>query len=150
MAGRPTLWGAGQLLYSFFSKTAEPPPNFYLTLVRDIQPNPYVAGSELDEPTVEEGFQRAVLPNNSDVWGDLEAGTLHLVGNETTVEFITATQDLGTFRYWALCNAEVDGYVYFYGELEEPMLIATGDQPVLEAGELVIELGPFFLDELED
>jgi hypothetical protein len=145
VAGRLTLWGAGEILRSFFGKTAEPPPDFYLALIKDLAPNPYVSGSELDEPTVDQGYVRVQLPNDAVTWNS--GGMLHIVANEVEAAFITATSDWGRIGYWAVCNAEQGGYVYFVGEMEENLSVLAGDQAVVGAGELVIELGPFFTDE---
>jgi len=149
MAGRPTLWGAGQILRAFISRSAEIPPNFYLALAREIPPNPYISGAELDEPTIDDGYQRVEIANSIEMWGDTDSGQLHLVANGDDISFITATTEWGRCRYWALCNADTDGYVYFYGRLIDPVFVEAGDQVVVGAGELVVEFGPFFLDEEE-
>jgi hypothetical protein len=62
------------------------------------------------------------------------------------VEFITAVSDWGSIRYWALCNAAVDGFNFLVGELETPVQVNTGDQAVIAEGDLSVELGPFFLE----
>lgn len=146
MAGRLTLWGAGQLLRSFFGRTAEPPPAFYLALIRSIAPTPYVSGSELDEPDLDTGYQRVAIPNEAVSWTS-ENGLLHVVSNEIDLPFVTASADWGRIGYWALCNADVAGYCYVVGSMEEEQIINTGDQAVMGADELVVELGPFFTDE---
>lgn len=146
MSGRLSLWGAGQILRTFFGRTAEPPPNFYLALVRDIAPTPYMSGSELDEPEVEAGYGRVAIPNEATSW-DSEEGLLHVTSNLLDFSFVTATIDWGRIGYWALCNADVEGYTYFIGEMEEELIVLAGDQPVLGADELVVELGPFFTEE---
>jgi len=146
MAGRLTLWGAGQLLRSFFGRTAEPPQTFYLALIKDIAPTPYVSGAELDEPDVETGYQRVAIPNDAASWTASE-GFLHITSNAIDLPFITAITDWGSINYWAVCNAEVDGYVYFVGSVEQADYVAAGDQVVMGTDELVIELGPFYTDE---
>lgn len=145
MAGRLTLWGAGELLRSFISRTAEPPPSFFLALIKEIPPTPYVSGGELDEPSVDDGYQRVELPNDAATWsGDDE---LHLVSNQADVPFVTATSDWGPIGFWAICNALEGGYVYFVGDMEDSQIIYTGDQAVIPAQELVIQVGPFYTDE---
>jgi len=146
MAGRLTMWGAGQILRTYFSKTSEPPPNFYLALIKDLAPTPYVSGSELDEPGLDTGYARAELPNDAASW-TAEEGTLHITGNAVEVTFITAQADWGNINYWALCNADAGGYCVAVGNMEEPNYVSTGDQVVLGTDELTIELGPFFTDE---
>ena len=52
MAGRLTIWGAGELLTTYFANApAEAPGFFWLALIREIAPTPYISGAELDEPT---------------------------------------------------------------------------------------------------
>lgn len=145
MAGQLTLWGAGELLRSFFGRTAEPPPSFYLALVRTIAPTPYISGLELDEPPAESGYARVELPNDVSTWSS--AGQLHVVSNDKDATFITATSDWGRIGYWALVNADEGGYVYFVGEMEETKTVLAGDQAMVPTDELVVELGPFFATE---
>lgn len=146
MAGRLTLWGAGELLRTFFGRTSEAPPAFYLALIKDVAPTPYVSGAELDEPVATTGYQRVELPNDPATWNE-DSGLLHVVANEIEAVFVTAVENWGRIGYWAVCNAPVDGYVYFVGEMEQSQIIDAGDQAVLGAGELVVELGPFFTDQ---
>lgn len=146
MAGRLSLWGAGQILRTFFGRTAEPPPAFYLAFIKDVAPTPYMSGAELNEPDVEAGYSRVEIPNEAVNW-DSEEGMLHVTSNLIDFNFVTASADWGRIGYWALCNASVDGYTYFIGEMEEELIVLAGDQPVLAADELVIELGPFFTEE---
>ena len=146
MAGRLTLWGAGEILRTFFGKTSTPPPDFYLALITGNAPTPYVSGIELVEPPLESGYSRVQLPNDSAMWVS-DSGELHVVANELEVPFVTATAEWGRVSYWAVCNALEEGYVYFVGNLEEEMMIYEGDQAVVGAGELVIELGPFYTEE---
>lgn len=146
MSGRLTLWGAGELLQSFFTRDAEPPAYFYLALIRTISPTPYVSGDELDEPDIESGYARVEISNELSTWGD-GSGQLNLVANQLEIPFITALTDWGHIGYWALCNTDTGGYVYFVGDLEEDHIIYAGDQAVIGAGALVVELGPFFTEE---
>ena len=63
MAGRLTIWGAGELLTTFFGNldaAKDPPSAFYLALVRLIAPTPYMSGAELDEP---DGDATMVIPS---------------------------------------------------------------------------------------
>lgn len=147
MAGRPTLWGASEILRAFFSKAAEPPPSFWLALIIDVPPNPYTSGEEINEPLVESGYARVEVPNNTEYFGDLDSGQLHLVMNLQDITFSTATSDWGLITHWALCDAEVDGGVYFFGDLMETTPVFSGDQVIIDANLLAIEFGPFFFDE---
>lgn len=143
MAGRPTLWGAKEFLKSFFGQTTNPPANFYLALVQETPPNPFISGTELDEP-VGMAYARKVIPNNSTNWSNTGiTNQLHLVSNQLELAFTAATGEWGAIGYWALCDASTAGNVYFYGQLEQPVFIGDGDQAIVPALDLVIELGPF-------
>lgn len=144
MAGRLTIWGAGQLLTSYFSKTATPPPTFYLALIRTIAPTPYVSGAELDEPANTD-YARVLIENDLAHWGN--SSQPQILNNKMPAQFVTATSDWGQIRYWALCNASVDGYNFAIGDLTNPVVVHAGDQPVFAAGDLSFTLGPFLLDE---
>lgn len=146
MAGRPTLWGAGEILRSVFSQATTPPPYFYLALITDVAPNPYISGDELNEPAGI-SYARAALPNDLSTWGDQNTGQLHMIYNLVDVSFATATEDWGTVGYWALCDSDQSGNVYFTGDFETPNYIAAGDQVVVPSSLLAIEFGPFFFDE---
>ena len=54
MAGRLTLWGAQQLLTGYFGQTIAPPASFYVALIVSVPPTPFMDGSDLDEPTIED------------------------------------------------------------------------------------------------
>jgi hypothetical protein len=144
MSGRITVWGASQLLTSYFTKLNEPPPSFYLALVRNIAPTPYMDGSELDEPDSVD-YARIEIPNDTLNWANDSAP--QEVYNLLPQQFITATTDWGQINYWALCNALVDGYNFVVGDLENPVLIHAGDQAVFSEGDLSLSLGPFFMVE---
>jgi hypothetical protein len=144
MAGKITLWGAGEILRTFFSRTGEPPPNFYLALIKDIPPTPYLSGTELDEPDFEE-YNRFEIPNDDIAWTN--EGQIQIMVCETDIAFTEAVETWGTIRYWALCNAPVDGFVYFIGDFERPSLIDVGDTVVVNPGDLSVSLGPFFFKE---
>lgn len=146
--GRPTLWGAGEMLRAYFSQAAEPPPSFFLALIRDIEPNPYISGEELSEPLDDgNGYARVEIPNTLDSFGDLNTGQLHMIYNVADVVFTSALADWGNIGYWALCDSLVDGNVVFFGDFDEPAYISAGDVVTVPANLLAIEFGPFFFDE---
>jgi len=144
VAGRLTLWGAGELLQSFFSQNVDPPPSFWLALIKDIPPTPYISGSELDEPVAAE-YARVEIVNDEVNWTN--DGQIQTMVCEAELSYVEALEDWGTIRYWALCNAEVEGYVYFVGEFENPEIIATGDTVEIAPGDLTVSLGPFYFVE---
>lgn len=144
MSGQLTVWGAGQLLTSYFVGSAEPVENFYLALILAIPPSPYMDGSELDEPQVDD-YSRIAIPNDALNWvNDAQPQEIY---NVLPAQFITAVSDWGQIGYWALTNAPTDGFNFIVGNLENPVLIEAGDQAVISEGDLSISLGPFFLAE---
>jgi hypothetical protein len=144
MPGRLTIWGAGQLLTTYFGVTTTPPPQFFLALVRGIPPTPYMSGAELDEPTNTD-YARIAIDNDLANWSN--DSQPQEIFNVRPAQFITATSDWGQIKYWALCNAPVDGYNMLVGNLENPVVISAGDQPVFAEGDLSVSLGPFFMVE---
>lgn len=146
MSGRITMWGASELLMCFFARTSEPPPSFWLAAIKDVAPTPYVSGLELDEPTNDD-YGRVEIPNELAYW--MNDSQPQEVANVIAAQFITALSDWGEIRYWALTNAQVGGDCYFVGDLLNPVMIATGDQLVMQEGDLSVSLGPFFLTEEE-
>lgn len=144
MAGRLTVWGAGQLLTTYFAVTTTPPPSFWLALIRTVPPTPYMSGSELDEPDSDD-YARIEIPNDLANWAnDAQPQEIY---NVLPAQYVTATADWGQVGFWALCNAQVDGYNFLVGDLENPVLVSTGDQVEISEGDLSVSLGPFFLAE---
>lgn len=144
MSGRITLWGAGQLMSAYFGKGAPIPDTFYLAAMKTTPPSPYVSGSELDEPTGG-GYQRLAIPNNGIYWTN--TGQIQVALLNTDVTFAAATASWGELRYWALCNASVEGFAYFVGTLETPVTINVTDSLQVGAGDLGVSVGPFFAAE---
>lgn len=144
MPGRLTVWGAGALLTNYFTQTTTAPPTFYLALVRAIAPTPYMSGAELDEPDNDD-YARIAIDNDLANWAN--DSQPQEVYNVLPAQFITATSDWGSINYWALCNAMVEGYNLLVGELESPVIVASGDQVVISEGDLSVSLGPFFIAE---
>jgi len=150
MAGRLTIWGAGELLTTFFGNidaAKDPPGSFYLALVRTIAPTPYMSGAELDEPDVSD-YARVEVPNDGLNWANLSSP--QTIANMIDVSFVQAVTDWGECRFWALCNAATEGMNYLVGDLESPILVEAGDTVVVSDGDLGVSLGPFFMADDED
>lgn len=141
MSGRLTLFGAGEILTAYFSRSAVPPTSLYLALIVNNAPSSYVNGSELDEPTAA-GYARAEIPNTLDWWSN--DGMTNIVTTAQDVVFVTAAEDWGTIRYWALLNDLVGGDPILVGQMESPFAVSAGDTAVVPAATLDVELGPFF------
>lgn len=144
MSGRLTVWGAEQLLTVYFGGTALPPESFWLALIRTNPPTPYLDGTELDEPDNAD-YSRIEIPNDQLNW--VNDSSPQEMYNVLPAQFITAVSDWGQIGYWALTNAQVDGFNFIVGDLENPIQILTGDQAVISEGDLSVSLGPFFLQD---
>ena len=103
-----------------------------------------MSGSELDEPDNAD-YQRVEIDNDLAHWAN--SSQPQEIFNVMPTQFVTATTDWGQIKYWALCNASVDGYNVIIGNLENPVQISAGDQPEFADGDLSVSLGPFFLAE---
>ena len=100
MSGQITMYGASQLLTSYFSHTTDPPTSFYLALVALIPPDPYMSGSELDEPAVDD-YARAQVPNDLANWNNASQPQEML--SLQTITFITAVSDWGQDQATGRC-----------------------------------------------
>lgn len=148
MAGFPTVRGAGEILRCFFGQSTTPPAAFYLALIREIPPNAFISGDELDEPVAAD-YARAEISNDTVNWNaPFMNSQLQVVSNQLDIEFGEAEEDWGSIGYWALTNAATGGYVYFYGQLESYQNIQEGDQAVVASDELVIEFSGFTRTEI--
>lgn len=141
MAGRVSVIGAQTVLNAFFSKSQEAPDSFYLALIREVAPTPYLSGEELDE-IAGLGYQRAEIPNDTDNWSNTSQP--FTVANAQDITFSPATDDWGAIRYWALTSSPAGGVVYFAGDMENQLYINNGDQVLIAEGTLSVSLGPFF------
>lgn len=146
MPGRLTVWGASQLLTTYFSQTTTPPPSLYLALVKDVAPTPYISGSELDEPDNED-YARVAIESSLAYW--FNDSTPQEIYNAQAAAFTTAVTRWGKISYWALCNAQLGGYNMLVGDLVNPVIVEIGDQPVFSPSDLSITLGPLYLSEAE-
>jgi len=143
MVGRITMWGASEILTNFFQGGLTLPENFWLALTLGAAPNAYVSGAELDEP-LGGSYGRLQLPASTIYWDN--AGAPQTITMNKDLSFHTATSDWGTVRYWALCSADVGGYVYAFGDLI-PMAVSEGMTPQIAADDLSVSLGPFYADQ---
>lgn len=135
-----TLWGAHQLATMLFSRQASPPQEFYLALIAETEPDPFITGVELDEP-FEGGYQRLLLPNDTTIWGsNLDS----IITNMVELRFAAATEDWGTVNFWALCSAPTAGFVYLFGEFVDPLYVSINDEVVIDPGLVQLEFSDIY------
>lgn len=142
MAGRVTLWGAGQILTNFFAGGGTLPQNFFLAACKTTSPTPFVSGSELDEPDVG-SYERLLIPATSAFWSN--AGAIQVIAETKDLSFPTALQDWGKLKFWALCDSAAGGNVYAFGDMD-PVNVPPGETLQLFSNDLTIAIGPFFND----
>lgn len=139
MSGAISLYGAGQFLSAMFGQSATPPQDYYVALIGDTPPSPYLNGEELDEPTAA-SYARAVVPNLASVW-ELDG---NVMVNVAEVAFAPAVEDWGRVSFWALTDAAVGGQIYAVGDLDVPVTVLAGDEVVMPVQAFAFELGTFF------
>lgn len=140
MAGSISMWGASQVLGGFFGGFSERPTDFYVALTMSNAPDAFMAGSELDEPDPEAGYARLQISNSpASFTSDFEQIT-----NAAEFIFLPATADWGTVRYWALCDAEINGNFYFFGDLGQDVEVLATDETVIPVNTLNFTVGPLF------
>jgi len=135
-----TLWGADQLSRMFFGRTAEPPVEFYLALVRQTEPNAFSDASELDEPGEGVNYGRMLLKNDSTIW---DTDGYYLTTNVVGLTYPIATGDWGRIQYWALCNSLTEGFIYFTGRFPQSEIVYTNDQAYLPPGSIQFSANVF-------
>lgn len=56
------------------------------------------------------------------------------------INYAVATEDWGTLIGWGLADSQTNGLLYLWAEFSEPMYLEEGQQFVVTAGELAIQL----------
>jgi len=132
MAGGPTSDGLGYL--AGLMTTGEQPVNSYwIALIPETEPGFTSDGETIIEPAFDD-YGRAEILNESSAWSILE----YTLTNAYDVEFPTAATEWGTVRYWAVCDQEVGGRVFFVGEMFEPIFVGVGGTVTLEPGTIAL------------
>ena len=133
MAGVLTQDGANYQL-ALFSNSEQPLPFYYVALVTGDRPGVSAYGDELDEPAFPD-YLRAVVENVSGNWF-IQDG---LLVNQVEISFPIPDNDWGTVSYWAICESEVGGRVFYVGDLDA-FDVLTGAQPIIPAGGLSVSM----------
>lgn len=141
MAGAISLFGAQELLGNFFGRISLFPAQFYVALALNSAPNAFMGGNELDEPDADWGYTRTLINNDGAMW----SADNETISNAAEVRFSPATVEWGTVRYWALCNADTAGSVFFFGDLGEEIPTEATDVLVIPVGTLNFSISGLFL-----
>lgn len=104
------------------------------TVLADVEP------PVLDELGVASGYVRVFVPVGASNWIDPEGG---YTANALEFTYPVPTTDWDTITGWALCTAATGGELYAFGEFDNPLYVATGNQLTVGAGGLTITMtGP--------
>lgn len=134
MAGGATADGLAYLA-ELWSYGEEPVGSYYVALIRTIPPTFAADGDNLDEPD-SAAYVRAELVNDSANWA-VNNGT---VANVFEVAFPPCDVTWGRIGYWAICDEEEGGRVFFVGQLEEPLYVEATGVVVLTPGAVGVEM----------
>lgn len=132
MASGITVFGANRVLDVFFGRRASAPGDFWLALVT-ASPGEHADGSLLLEPDAAAGYARVQLLNDPLHFGAAAGGVL---ATTASVVFPTAVVDWPVCTGYALCDAQVDGNVYLFGDFTLPRRVPAGDAARIGASTL--------------
>ncbi len=123
-----------ELLDHVWSNTAYvAPATLYVALSTA---DPLDDGSGLAEP-VGNAYARVAVPNNLTEWPAAAGGSKTHANNIT---FPVATGAWGTITHFAVFDALTAGNQLGSGALTTPRVVALGDQPRFDAGDIIVTL----------
>lgn len=137
MASGITRWGASYVLNTVFGQRNAPPVEFWVALLT-ASPGEHADGSLLREPDPAAGYTRARLPNDQLSWGAASGG---VIAATAAAFFPPAAADWPIITGYALCDAQVGGNVFLYGDFTVPRKVAAGDVPRIAASTLNLTVG---------
>ena len=86
------------------------------------------------------GYGRVLLSGSSG-FGPAAGASGGLSTSILAVTFpVSADTTTTTVGFWALCNAQTDGLMRFWGAITTPIAVATDEVPILAAGVLTVQL----------
>lgn len=89
------------------------PTEYYIGLSTT---EPTMAGTNVSEPSVSDGYGRVLLDN-------LSAPTNGVVTNTANINFEESTASWGTVTHFVIYDAEIDGNLLMYGALSTPRVV---------------------------
>ena len=113
--------------FMFQGATFTPPTDYYVGLFTE-NPTPLGTGDEVSGG----GYTRVLV--SFDIASDMSSASLG------DVNFPVATGDWGEITHVGIFNASESGELYFFGALENPRSIYTGDEIRFDAGEIVVAI----------
>jgi hypothetical protein len=128
MAGGPTSSGLDYLA-GLMTGGEQPVNSYFVALIPDYEPGFTSTGEDITEPEVDE-YTRVEIINESGNW-NVDGGSL---SNMFEITFPTALTPWGNIRYWAVCDLEIEGRVFWVGEFAVPVYVDVGGVVTLDPG----------------
>lgn len=136
-----------KLIDHLFRDVDFPPPEDLFVALCTEAPTASDTGNTISE-VIGTGYARVSYPPSYTAnWEATQGGTSGAstgsfggTANSTSVTFPEAISDWGAVTGVAILDAAEGGNLLFYGELEEPQEVASGDTFVFASGSLAVEL----------
>ncbi|NLU42217.1 MAG: hypothetical protein GXX08_08435 [Firmicutes bacterium] len=125
------------VLNALYGKAQLEVPNTLYIGLSVTTPNP--DGSNFIEPDGN-GYARVAVPNTSEYWAIATAANPTVTANAKQIEFPEATGDWGTVTHWGIFDAESEGILLDWAELDTALEIGVGQAPRFRVGDLQTHL----------
>lgn len=128
-----------QILLATFGKNVTIPGTWYLALCK-ATPTAASTGSTISEPLAADygGYARVAIPNDTADWDQTTGGI-----NLKQIVFPTSTGGASspvTLPAACLCDALTGGNMWFFGAFSANLIIASGQAPLFNAGDIAFSL----------
>ena len=116
------------------------PSTLYLGLVQNFDSGSLRSGITTAEPTGGSYARQSYASNSSNWISPYYVGASGATYNNVNIQFPVATADIGNISGVFVADDPASGNVLFFGQLNSPRNIRTGDQFVFSSGLLKISL----------
>lgn len=142
MASYVTRDGSLYILSCLFGKSQLPLANYYVALCHEMPSDPGASGSDLDEPTTDVGYTRAVIGNYATNWM-ISAFDEALSKVDIVWPFVPGTGGWGTLSAYGILDTPtpMSGTLLFYGSLNPPLAPDPYTKVRIRAQQLAITAG---------
>lgn len=136
MAGSKSDYLSGALLNHVLGGSSYTrPPVVYVALLRDTNTDNQRDAGDVTEVTFAGGYARVPVMNNPANWPAASDGAKT---NATAIVFATASATWGTIQAFGIYDAATGGNLLYWGDLDTPQAIASGDTATLAIGAVEI------------